>query len=208
VFNKIDHIVYCVYDLEESIDYFENEFGIKPIYGGRHLKHGTKNALINLGDQCYLELLTIDKSNEAVTKKRWMGIDLLTQNKITRWAMTSQDLINDKEFLTNYNTEMGELSTGSRMRPDSKELRWEMTLPLSQPEVELVPFLINWSQSESHPTDGLSVQGRLLELRFTHPNPASLESYFAQLEIDIKINTGKQPSINAIIQGPNGNFEI
>ena len=57
---EIDHIVYCVPDLENGIDYIEELLGIRPVFGGRHLSNGTKNALLNLGDNCYLEILAVD----------------------------------------------------------------------------------------------------------------------------------------------------
>jgi hypothetical protein len=55
------------------------KLGVKPVIGGRHLLHGTKNALINLGNQCYLEILAKDEENPTFKGTRWMGIDLITQ---------------------------------------------------------------------------------------------------------------------------------
>jgi len=45
---KLDHIVYCVPDLEEAIDFFNQKLGVTPLVGGRHLLQGTKNALIKI----------------------------------------------------------------------------------------------------------------------------------------------------------------
>lgn len=111
---KIDHIVYCVPDLEQAIDYFKNKLGITPVIGGRHLLRGTKNALLNLGDQCYLELLSIDYENKNIPPPRWMGIDLINEPKITRWAVQSEDVNSDQEILTQYSPDLGIVSEGQR----------------------------------------------------------------------------------------------
>jgi len=60
--NKIDHIVLAVPNLEEGILWLEKKLGVRPAYGGQHLTEGTHNALLNLGNNCYLELLAIDFS--------------------------------------------------------------------------------------------------------------------------------------------------
>ena len=57
---KIDHIVYAVQDLSATMVQFEEKSGIKPIFGGFHKSFGTKNALVALGNGCYLELLAAD----------------------------------------------------------------------------------------------------------------------------------------------------
>jgi len=204
----IDHLVYCVHDLDASIREFEEKYGFQINVGGRHLHHGTRNALINLGQNCYLELLAIDRGNKQVYQDRWMGIDLLTEDKLTRWAISSSDLDRDHRILSDYNEQMGIISTGSRQRPDTKVLNWKMTLPLSQPEVEVIPFLIDWSESESHPTDGLSVQGQLLGLELSHPEPDRIKSCLAHLGHEVVITQSEETIIKATIKGPKGQFQI
>jgi len=41
---KIDHLVYCVLDLDSAIEQLYDEIGVRAIVGGRHLNQGTKNA--------------------------------------------------------------------------------------------------------------------------------------------------------------------
>jgi len=152
---KIDHLVYCVHNLEEGINYFIDNYGIHPVIGGRHLNEGTKNAIINLGNKCYLEILAVDEENTKKAKNRWMGIDLLTSPKITRWAIKSTNLEEDKHALIRYNDQLGQVESGLRKRPNNTNLTWKLTKPLSHPEVEAVPFLVDWSGTDSYPTYGL-----------------------------------------------------
>ncbi|MEL6718114.1 MAG: VOC family protein, partial [Bacteroidota bacterium] len=74
---QLDHIVYAVPNLEEAINWFEENAGIQPVFGGYHTTQGTKNALLKIGAQCYLELLAVDKENKEIVSPRWMGIDLI-----------------------------------------------------------------------------------------------------------------------------------
>jgi len=99
---KIDHIVYSVVDLEAAIDDIENQLGVRPSIGGRHLSKGTKNAILNLNKACYLEILAIDEENKEVKAPRWMGVDLIKKDCITRWALKSNHLLEDQKILEGY----------------------------------------------------------------------------------------------------------
>ncbi|QCW99039.1 VOC family protein [Aggregatimonas sangjinii] len=206
---KIDHIVYAVQDLDASISEFEEKLGMRPIFGGFHKVFGTKNALISLGDACYLELLAGDNTNTAVPKPRWMGVDMLQTNQITRWALKSNQLKMDSEILKNLNPEMGIIRGGSRNVANGGSLEWGLIMPLPYPEVELLPFMVDWSTSTVHPTDKLPDMGcRLLNLYGTHPTPKIFDGIFEQLNIDLEIKTSTEIKLTAIIECPNGTIEI
>jgi len=103
---EIDHLVYCVFDLGQTMDRVEKQLGVRPQFGGYHKTQGTKNALLRLGEDCYFELLAIDNDNEDIKPPRWMGVDLLSREKITRLAVKSNSLENDSQFLRTINPEM------------------------------------------------------------------------------------------------------
>ena len=153
--NKIDHIVLAVPNLEEGILWVEEKLGIKPVYGGQHQTEGTHNALLNLGNECYLELLAIDFSNKKISSPRWMGIDLIDEPTITRWAVKSDNLVKEVEFLKNVNNLLGNYKAGSRVKADGSILKWQLSIPLPKPKVEITPFLIDWEDS-IHPTASVS----------------------------------------------------
>jgi len=201
---KIDHLVYCVQNLEDAISDLEKKLGVTAIIGGRHTTQGTKNALINLGDKCYLEILAIDHENQTVKTDRWMGIDLLQESKITRWAIKSNKIIADAKYLEQYNKLMGHVTKGSRKMTNGKTLIWQIAMPLSAPEIDIAPFITDWSDSDAHPTDSLDHKCKLLELRLSHPNPKDLENLFYKLDIGVSITKSENISIKAIIQCPKG----
>ena len=202
---KIDHLVYAVTNLEEAIEELESKLGVRPIIGGQHVSFGTKNALIRLNEGMYFEVLAIDHQNTKVAPPRWMGVDLLTKNQITRWAVTSRDLQNDVQVLEEYDVGLGHILNGSRQTPDGKLLQWELTVPKPEPEVELVPFCIDWNKSETHPSRQLpEMHCELLELQVTHPNPNTFSNIFEKLELNLKVELAQETAIKAIIKCPKG----
>ena len=62
---SIDHIVYCVQDLDAAMDWFEDQTGVRPEFGGYHTTQGTKNALVGLGEDRYLEFLAVDSKSQV-----------------------------------------------------------------------------------------------------------------------------------------------
>ncbi len=205
---KIDHIVFAVPNLEEAIDEFERQSTVRPVFGGCHTTKGTKNALVNLGNGCYLEILAIDEENVDVKPPRWMGVDLIKTPQITRWSLKSEDLEQDSEILQKYHPKMGIIQGGQRKTSTGDMLTWQMILPLAAPVVELVPFVTDWQHSAVHPTQNLPQECELIGLSFTHPNPTAIEKVFDEFDIDIRIEEGEKAMIRAEIKSPNGVFEM
>jgi len=205
---KIDHIVYTVTNLDAAIDEFEKLSGVRPVFGGYHTTKGTKNALVNLGDNCYLEILTIDEGNTAIKPPRWMGVDFVKTPQITRWSLKSNQLHQDSKILQKYHSEMGVIQGGQRQTTVGDTLTWEMILPLATPLVEPIPFMTDWQHSSVHPTHNLPPQCELIELSFTHLHPTIIQQIFSELSIDILVQQGEEATIQAKIKSPNGVFII
>ena len=201
--------MYAVSDLDEAIFEFEHKLGVTPIFGGYHKTFGTKNALINLNNQTYLELLASDDTNTSVARPRWMGIDFLLKNQITRWAVKSNRLDKDSEVLKKYKPNMGEIKRGSRNTADGSLLEWELIMPLPKPEVELIPFFLDWSTTEKHPSELLPDMGcELLKLYATHPNPDKITSLLGILQCDLEVIKSDITAIKLVIKCPKGIIEI
>lgn len=201
---KIDHIVYCVHKLEEDLPKLEKILGVKFSPGGRHLSEGTKNVLLNLGGGTYLEVLAVDEANLDVRAPRWMGIDLLSEPQITRWSLKTSDPERDSKIVKGYNDEMGVLKGGQRITASGNKLAWDLIMPLSEPEVEVMPFFTDWSKSAVHPTDALPELCKVLNLTLVHPEPESVKPYLDLLVKGIDLKKGESPAINIKIQTPNG----
>lgn len=204
----IDHLVYAVFDLDHAIADFTQQLGVAPVFGGRHEGRGTKNALLNLGKGCYLELIAIDEWNTSVEPPRWMGLDVLQQPQITRWCLKSEDLAADQAILKAYHPKMGEQWGGQRTTASGELLAWEMLLPLPEPEVEVIPFMVDWGTSAFHPTDRLEETCTLLKLELTHPKAGQVKPYLESLGVELAIRVGEKTGIRALIESPAGEVWI
>ncbi len=205
--DNVDHLVYAVPDLEKAVTELEKKLGVAPVMGGQHRSQGTHNALVHLGNSCYLEIIAPDPSNKDFNGQRWMGIDLVTEPKITRWAVKSNDLERDSAYLSTVDPRLGELKGGSRKKTDGKKLFWKATITLPTPEVEVLPFVIDWKGAD-HPTNSLPKVCKLIELRGMHPTPYMIEAAVHSLNIEMKMGVADPPSITAVIETPNGVVEL
>ena len=206
---QLDHIVYSVFDLDKAIMDFELLLGVRPIFSGYHRTFGTKNALINLTNGAYLELIAIDVTNTTAVPPRWMGIDYLTSPCISRWALKAIDIQKDSTVLKDYNRDMGQIIGGSRHTEKGKLLQWDLTLPLANPEVELVPFSIDWSRSETHPSQELPDMGcKLVKIFATDPYPEIYHETFEKLGYHLQIEKGVKTGLKMILECPSGIIEL
>lgn len=205
---QIDHIVYTVPNLEAAMDWFEEISGIRPAFGGYHTTQGTKNAVVNLGNKCYLEILAADATNQAVKPPRWMGVDCLEIPQFTRWSLKSTNLPKDSAILKRYDAKMGRIESGRRKMTNGNLLTWQMIMPLATPQIAIMPFMTDWQNSEVHPTDTMPNQCELISMHFTHPTPNLLLPSFKDLAIDLDIVQQENKSIKAKIRGLKGIIKI
>ena len=190
------------------MDWFEEISGIRPAFGGYHTTQGTKNAVVNLGNKRYLEILAADDTNKAINPPRWMGIDFLEAAQFTRWSLKSTDLPTDSQILKKYDAKMGRIEGGQRKTTNGNILTWQMIMPLVAPQVEVMPFMTDWQNSEVHPTDTMPNQCELLSMHFTHPTPNLLVPTLRELALELAIKKQENKSIKAKIRCPKGIIEI
>lgn len=206
--NIIDHIVYGVPDFEKAIADLTEKLGVKPVFGGKHVGFGTQNACVHLGDQCYLEILANDDQNTSFQGQKWMGIDMISKPSIIRWAAKSTELVRDSHFLREYDINHGCLATGERITPENDTLQWKMTLPTASSIIDIVPFLLDWSDSTHHPCDLLESTCKLLSIDFYHPHPEQIQPLFLALGIEKTIIFSSKPKISVIIRGRKGDITL
>ena len=200
---SIDHIVIAVAYLDRAIDDFYNRTGVRPVTGGRHTSLGTMNALIGLDSGAYLELITIDMDTQ-VEPPRWMGVDLITEPRITRWALKSYDIHRDASLLHAHDPSLAAVQTGRRLMTSGDTLEWSLTMPLPSPMIEVAPFFLDWTRSVHHPSDKLDAICTLKSIKLYHPTPKRYLTLMDDVGFGDRLFDSQTPSIEVEIDSPRG----
>ena len=178
----IDHLVLACATLDAGIAWAERALGVRPAIGGRHPQWGTHNALLSLGDGCYLELLAPDPAApEPRAGVRPFGLDAAmapgAEPRITAWMARVAPGTLDAACaaMRAAGVECGEVREGSRTRPDGTELRWRLAVPERPLLGGAVPWLIEWAGAE-HPSRAAPVGCRLAWMEVGHPEPGQVRA--------------------------------
>jgi len=129
---------------------------------------------------------------------------LITKPKITRWAIHSDNLEKDSEILKSFDSTLGEIIGGEREKESGEFLRWKMIKPLAKPEVDILPFMIDWSESDAHPTEGMEEICSLEKLEIYSKRNGTKQDTLKLIFEDIPIQSSEVELIRATIKGPSG----
>ena len=206
-----DHLVYAVPDLEQAVVELTRRLGVRPSAGGKH-PTGTHNALLALGQGCYLEIIAPDpaQGGQEGSPPLAFGLDRSHSPKLVTWAVLAPSLEEAARASQASGYDPGVLVDGGRTRPDGVRLRWRTTKRLESlegwppPGDGIVPFLIEWGEETPHPAASAAQGVRFLELSLVHPRPAEVQPMLAALHIDNLVAAGPGPAMLARLETPNG----
>ena len=181
----IDHLVYAVPDLDAGVADVAKLTGAEAVAGGSHPGAGTRNALLSFDDYTYFEIISIDPAQPEPERPRPFGVDPSQPSRLASFAIhpTGEETIDTvAERMRALGLPVGPVEAMSRQRPDGIELRWRLTLnrPAERsddPSLNsgVVPFVIDWGMTET-PAKSSPAMGRLVELRVSHPDAATVEA--------------------------------
>ena len=201
--SKVDHLVFACQDLKEGIIQMENQLGVTAVMGGKHPAFGTANALLSLGDHCYLEIIGPDPTVKSEKLPTIFGISTLKTPRLMAFAIKENALEKRVTAIQKMGTTFGQVFDMSRERPDGVTLHWRLTNPLITIGNGILPFLIDWGTTP-HPAKYTPKGCHLEHLHIQHPNMTSLQSIFSTLEFMPTLSIGKKPAIIATIATPKG----
>lgn len=143
---EIDHIVFCVPDLEEAGSHLSRRYGFVSHPGGRHPGHGTANRIVPLRES-YLELVAVVDEVEAAQSGfgSWVG-----QN--ADHPPTAHALCLRTDALDDICDRLGiEAIAMTRETPHGVTLSWRLA-GLQEALQQHLPFFVEWEiPPEAHP---------------------------------------------------------
>jgi hypothetical protein len=203
----IDHLVYGTPDVDRTIDDLDRLFSVRATYGGRHPGRGTRNALLSLGGERYLEIIGPDPAQSDFSGKRPFGLDGLRHPRLVTWAVRTSGLESRVLAIRGLGYDPGDIVPRSRELPNGNLLRWQLTSLGEDHPDWLVPFLIDWGDSP-HPSRTAPAGLTLRRLRAIHPDPESLRPAFHALGIDLQLERGTTAQLIAEIDSLRGPIEL
>ena len=201
---NLDHVVYAAPDLAAAVDDFQARTGIRPAPGGRHLGRGTRNFLVGLGGQAYLEIIGPDPEHPARPGVALpFGIDSLIGPKLLTWAVRSADIDAAATVSARAGADLGEPAAMSRRTPSGSELRWRLASALPLPFLGVTPFLIDWGDT-THPTADPDLPVvELIALSGTTPDPVAVQVVLDALGVVLPLTPGPA-GLRATLRTPAG----
>lgn len=199
----IDHVIYAAPDLEPAIAEFTRRYGITPSPGGSHIGFGTRNALVGLDKNRYLEIVALDPQQHVPAKRRFLTLDATSTPSFAGWcARASRPLEETVAIGRGVGCDFGEILSMSRSRPDGTTLSWTMTSPFAGREGGVLPFYIDRG-SVPNPASLLPPVLTLVSLTIIHPEVDRIHAILEALgECDVKVERGTEPSLNVTLRCP------
>jgi len=186
---KLDHIVFASRNVEKTCEAFYKLTGCNPTFGGSHVNRGTKNYLVNIGEDKYLEFIGLDYAQNVEQIVRKGGSKVIpfgvydlseTESKIVTFACVTTRL---KETARAASW-VGLPFNMSRKTPEGNTLNWSLAVHESGAPTKyssIYPFLIDWGtayEQNLHPARTSPTGCKLVSLLVEAQDP---DKYIADL---------------------------
>lgn len=213
---SLDHLMFACADVDKAADWIEKTFGVRPVNGGKHVGRGTRNALVALGGNIYLELIGPDMEQEKPSQVDARG-QPYTPGRLVHWCAKSPNLKEHQAFSKGMKDwPLGDVFAMKRETPEGALLEWSLSVPSNLPMGGCLPFLIDWEKvipNGLHPATTSPKGLELMELRLEHPDDAEVNKALSGIGVlggdsKVKVVKGNSPGIAAVIKGPKGTFTL
>ncbi|MEM8497598.1 MAG: VOC family protein [Pseudomonadota bacterium] len=208
--SPVDHLIFATPDLQEGIDYLQDLLGLRAVIGGAHPGLGTRNALLPLGQACYLEVIGPDSEQSDFAGNRPFGIDDVQGcGQLACWAARREGLAAFKDSINAGVSILGDVIPMSRQTPTGELLEWQMSfLGIADSNMlTVLPFFIDWDVTP-HPSTQCRGQALLKSLEIEYPQPQSILPLIDALELEVAVTSSDKPGFSALIGCPNGDVEL
>jgi len=206
----LDHILLGCHDLDDGIAFVEERTGVRAAFGGVHPGRGTRNALVSLGERCYLEIIAPDPNQTDIPPSaapQLSRIRQLTTPRLIGWAAHPGDLQAFGKKLRESGIAVHGPLPGSRTRADGRVLSWK-TLVLADDRQGLLPFFIEWDAASPHPSADSPKGCRIERFAVAGPDPGEFSRIFERLGIEAPVASNATSQLQARIASPKGRSDV
>jgi hypothetical protein len=197
----IDHLLIAAPDLDAGCEYAATIFAEQPQPGGSHPGIGTRNALLGLEDDIYIEILAPDPQQDPdFALGRYLAG--LIEPSLMWWAVRCNDIDKFRATLIANDIDVGEVESWSRVLRDGSTLSWKLLMTREAEPGPAMPFFIQWDDMDAHPAKSLAAIGKLTSMQISQPNESAalsvVEEFFdvdygATSGINVEIDTRNSP---------------
>lgn len=199
--HKLDHILWASPDLDEGTKHLAELLGVQPEIGGSHSGFGTRNSLLSLGDEVYLEIIAPDPAQE-LEGTRGEILAALPKPKLLTFAVRTFDMA----YVSKLVAEAGLASKGaipmSRRHPEGYTLEWQVLRLENHVWDNFMPFFIDWGDTK-HPALTTPRGCELLDFKISYSDTSLVELYKA-LDIDVGIHQASDCHMTAVLNTAKG----
>ena len=200
--HHLDHIIVAIADLDEGIRQVEASMGVRPDVGGYHPTGVTKNALMSLGGQQYLEIIAPDPQQDLAGT---LGNELIQHggSGIRSWAVATDNLSAVTDITTAQGLNPRPVIDMNRTTPAGVRLYWQV---LQLRGNRMLPFFIDWKNSP-HPALTTPAGCALAAFTVSVPKSPQYQKLMDALHIHVTVVQGVL-GFNARLECPNGVVEL
>jgi hypothetical protein len=198
---RVDHLVWYSADLEHSTRIFAEKMDRAPVYGGVHPGEATRNSLLSLSENTYLEILGRDPAQ--TTQGLDEELQELDGGALYHWAASGEDLESIRERVLAAGYRGSAIVAGGRSLPDGSHLSWRLFGVRDHGFGALVPFFIDWAES-THPATTAPRGGRLMSVTAASPAADRLKALYEMLGLAIEVTPAAKPGFHGVIKSSKG----
>lgn len=200
---QLDHILWGAPDLEEGVRVFAGLTGVEPVTGGTHPGFGTRNRLLALSADTFLEVIAPDPAQPDRRTGRAGAIAAMARPGLLTFAVQTADLAAACRAAEAAGLTVERRVPMSRTRPDGVRLQWTVVRFAHSTYGEQIPFAIDWEGSP-HPAATTRGGCALHHFAALHPEPAPLAAIYRALGIGIPVQGALEPGFVAVLDTPKG----
>ncbi len=203
---ELDHLVVTAPSLTLGAALVQAQLGVSLEPGGEHVRMGTHNQLLRIGETSYLEVIAVNPAAVAPECPRWFELDRPGFSAVPRLATWVARTSGIEQALSLAGFEHGRVE---RMRRGSLEWQISLSADGELPFQGVCPTLIQW-ETGHHPATRLARSGvTLVRLEGVHPGAGAIRRMLGQIGFQgcfevSEISPDATPGLVATFETPTG----